>query len=90
MLTYTVILTPELDGSAINVTVPALPGVLTWGGAPEEARPLPVRQSSSTSKATSSAGGHFRLTGRNRVTRHLPFLSSRPRQPTVRRFTEGP
>ena len=37
MLTYTVILTPEPDGSAINVTVPALPGVLTWGTTPEEA-----------------------------------------------------
>ena len=29
--TYTVVLTPEPDGSAVNATVPALPGVLTWG-----------------------------------------------------------
>jgi predicted RNase H-like HicB family nuclease len=37
MLTYTVILNPEPDGSAVNVTVPALPGVLTWGATTEEA-----------------------------------------------------
>lgn len=34
---YTVVLTPEPDGSAVNVTVPAMPGVLTWGRTPEEA-----------------------------------------------------
>jgi predicted RNase H-like HicB family nuclease len=34
---YTVILTPERDGSAINVRVPAMPGVFTWGATPEEA-----------------------------------------------------
>jgi antitoxin HicB len=34
---YTVVLTPESDGSAINVMVPALPGVLTWGATVEEA-----------------------------------------------------
>ena len=28
---YTVVLTPEPDGSAVNAAVPALPGVLTWG-----------------------------------------------------------
>lgn len=31
MLNYTVILTPEADGSAITVEVPAMPGVVTWG-----------------------------------------------------------
>jgi antitoxin HicB len=31
MLRYTIVLTPEPDGSVINVTVPAMPGVLTWG-----------------------------------------------------------
>lgn len=31
MLTYTVVLTPEPDGSAINVRVPAMPGLFTWG-----------------------------------------------------------
>jgi predicted RNase H-like HicB family nuclease len=34
---YVVVLTPEPDGSAWNVTVPALPGCLTWGETPEEA-----------------------------------------------------
>ena len=34
---YTVVLTPEPDGSAINVTVPAMPGCLTWGTTIEEA-----------------------------------------------------
>ena len=29
--TYTVVLSPEPVGSAVNATVPALPGVLTWG-----------------------------------------------------------
>ena len=28
---YTAVLTPEPDGSAVNVRVPAMPGVLTWG-----------------------------------------------------------
>jgi antitoxin HicB len=37
MLRYTIVLTPESDGSAINVTVPAMPGVLTWGATREEA-----------------------------------------------------
>jgi predicted RNase H-like HicB family nuclease len=31
MLRYTVVLDPEPDGSAYTVTVPALPGVVTWG-----------------------------------------------------------
>jgi predicted RNase H-like HicB family nuclease len=35
--TYTVVLTPEPDGSAVNAVVPALPGVLTWGRSIEEA-----------------------------------------------------
>jgi antitoxin HicB len=34
---YVVVLTPEPDGSAWNVTVPALPGCLTWGETPEVA-----------------------------------------------------
>ena len=34
---YTILLTPEPDGSAYNVTVPSLPGCLTWGETPEEA-----------------------------------------------------
>lgn len=34
---YTVVLTPEPDGSAYNVVVPALPGCLTWGATVEEA-----------------------------------------------------
>lgn len=34
---YTVILTQEPDGSAYNVTVPALPGCLTFGATVEEA-----------------------------------------------------
>jgi antitoxin HicB len=34
---YTVILTPEPDGSAYNVSVPALPGCFTWGATVEEA-----------------------------------------------------
>lgn len=34
---YTVVLTPEPDGSAVNVTVPAMPGVLTWGRTSDEA-----------------------------------------------------
>jgi antitoxin HicB len=37
VLTYSVVLTPEPDGSAISVTVPAMPGVLTWGFTREEA-----------------------------------------------------
>jgi antitoxin HicB len=35
--TYTVVLTPEPDGSAVNAAVPALPGVLTWGRTTDEA-----------------------------------------------------
>ncbi len=35
--TYTVVLTPEPDGSAVNATVLALPGVLTWGRTIDEA-----------------------------------------------------
>ena len=35
--TYTVVLTPEPDGSAVNAMVPALPGVLTWGRTIDEA-----------------------------------------------------
>ena len=35
--TYTVVLTREADGSAVNAAVPALPGVLTWGRTIEEA-----------------------------------------------------
>lgn len=34
---FTVILTPELDGSPYNVSVPALPGCVTWGVTVEEA-----------------------------------------------------
>jgi antitoxin HicB len=34
---FTVVLTPEPDGSAYNVTVPSLPGCLTWGETVEEA-----------------------------------------------------
>lgn len=34
---YTVILTPEPDGSAVNATVPAMPGVFTWGRTSDEA-----------------------------------------------------
>jgi predicted RNase H-like HicB family nuclease len=37
MLTYTVVLNPEPDGSAVNVTVPAMPGVFTWGPTTQEA-----------------------------------------------------
>src|SRR5215207_10170918 len=37
MLTYTVVLTPESDGGALNVRVPAMPGVLTWGRTKDEA-----------------------------------------------------
>jgi antitoxin HicB len=37
VLTYTIVLTPEPDGSAFTVTVPALPGVMTWGFTTEEA-----------------------------------------------------
>ena len=35
--TYTVLLEPEADGSAWNVTVPALPGCFTYGRTKEEA-----------------------------------------------------
>lgn len=34
---YTIILTPEPDGSAYNVSVPALPGCFTYGETVEEA-----------------------------------------------------
>lgn len=34
---YTVVLTPEPDGSAVNVAVPAMPGVHTWGATEEDA-----------------------------------------------------
>lgn len=34
---YSVVLDPEEDGSAWNVTVPALPGCFTWGATVEEA-----------------------------------------------------
>jgi antitoxin HicB len=37
MYRYTVLLTPESDGSAYNVTVPALPGCFTFGATIEEA-----------------------------------------------------
>lgn len=37
MLRYTVILDPEPDESAYTVTVPALPGVVTWGATIPEA-----------------------------------------------------
>jgi antitoxin HicB len=36
-LTYNVILTLEPDESAVNVQVPAMPGVLTWGATIDEA-----------------------------------------------------
>lgn len=35
--TYTIVIDPEPDGSAYNVSVPALPGVLTFGATIEEA-----------------------------------------------------
>ncbi len=34
---HVVILTPESDGSAYSVTIPALPGCLTWGETVEQA-----------------------------------------------------
>ncbi len=34
---YSVVLDPEEDGGAWNVTVPALPGCFTWGATVEEA-----------------------------------------------------
>lgn len=34
---YTILLTPEPDASAYNVTVPALPGCFTYGETVEEA-----------------------------------------------------
>ena len=37
MRRYTVVLTPEPDGTAYNVTVPVLPGCFTWGATVEEA-----------------------------------------------------
>ena len=36
-LTYTVLLTPEPGEEIVNVTVPAMPGVLTWGRSFDEA-----------------------------------------------------
>ena len=35
--TYTIVIDPEPDGSAYNVSVPALPGCFTWGETVEEA-----------------------------------------------------
>lgn len=35
--TYTILITPEPDDSGYNVTVPALPGCLTFGTTVEEA-----------------------------------------------------
>jgi len=35
--TYTVVLTAEPDGCAVNAAVPALPGMLTWGRTIDEA-----------------------------------------------------
>lgn len=40
MRRYTVVLTPEPDGSAYNMVVPALPGCLTWGATIEDARAM--------------------------------------------------
>jgi len=37
MARYTVVIDPEPDGSAYNVSVPALPGCYTWGETIEEA-----------------------------------------------------
>ena len=37
MRSYSVVLTPEEDGSAYNVVVPSLPGCFTWGATVEEA-----------------------------------------------------
>lgn len=37
MRNYTVVLTPEEDGTAYNVVVPSLPGCFTWGATVEEA-----------------------------------------------------
>lgn len=37
MTRFTVVLTPEPDGTAWNVTVPALPGCRTWGETIEQA-----------------------------------------------------
>ncbi len=37
MRSFAVVLTPEPDGSAYNVAVPALPGCFTWGATVEEA-----------------------------------------------------
>jgi predicted RNase H-like HicB family nuclease len=34
---YTVVIEPEPDGSAYNVSVPALPGCYTWGATIDEA-----------------------------------------------------
>lgn len=34
---YTIVLTEEPDGTAFNVTVPAMPGCLTWGATIDEA-----------------------------------------------------
>ena len=34
---YTALLNSEPDGGAVSVTVPAMPGVLTWGRTPVEA-----------------------------------------------------
>jgi antitoxin HicB len=37
MRRFTVVITPEPDGSAYNVTVPALPGCFTFGATRDEA-----------------------------------------------------
>ncbi|MGH2561465.1 MAG: type II toxin-antitoxin system HicB family antitoxin [Thermomicrobiales bacterium] len=37
MIRYTVVLDPEPDGSAYTVTVPVLPGCVTWGETIDEA-----------------------------------------------------
>ena len=37
MARYTVVIDPEPDGSAYNVSVPALPGCYTWGETLDEA-----------------------------------------------------
>ena len=34
---YTIVLTPDPESGAVTVSVPAMPGVLTWGSTVEEA-----------------------------------------------------
>jgi predicted RNase H-like HicB family nuclease len=50
MQRYTVVLTPEQDGSAYNVTIPALPGCFTWGATVEEALAMAREAGCSTSR----------------------------------------